>query len=62
MTVAVSRLTRDELVRNRADLLDELRVSEEDLRRRVDDETATAAERIALERLEEIAFLLGEDA
>jgi hypothetical protein len=61
MTVEVIRVTPDELLDDRKRLLDELPYSVDDLRRRVRSEVATADERAALERLGEIAFLLGED-
>lgn len=61
MTVKVIEVTKAELRRDRDALLATLRLDEQELRRRVDNEIATVGEREALERLEEIAFLLGED-
>ncbi|PRX44302.1 hypothetical protein B0I33_112180 [Prauserella shujinwangii] len=60
MTVTVINLTREELIESREKLLHDLRMTTEELRDRVTHETATTAERVALERLDEIAFLLGE--
>ena len=62
MTVSVVDVTKEDLLRSRESLLQRLRVSPEELRERVANETATAEERVALERLDEIAFLLGEQA
>lgn len=61
MTVEVIKVSTEELKRDRDQLLNELRLTEEDLRSRVLSEMATSREREALERLKEIAFLLGED-
>lgn len=61
MTVTVVNVDVDDLVRDRRGLLESLHLTESGLRERVDNETATRAERTALDRLEEIAFLLGED-
>jgi hypothetical protein len=61
MTVTVIEVTKVELRQDRAALLSDLSMDEQELRRRVDNEIATASERDGLERLEEIAFLLGED-
>ncbi|ACU97879.1 hypothetical protein Svir_29010 [Saccharomonospora viridis DSM 43017] len=62
MTVSVVDVTKEDLLRSRESLLQRLRLSPEELRERVANETATAEERVALERLDEIAFLLGEQA
>lgn len=61
MTVKVIEVTEAELRRDRDAILSSLRMDEQELRHRVDNEIATAGERNALERLKEIAFLLGED-
>lgn len=61
MTVKVIEVTEAELRQDREAILSSLRMDEQELRRRVDNEIATAGERDALERLAEIAFLLGED-
>ncbi|MFD4250474.1 hypothetical protein ACFWQL_12120 [Amycolatopsis thermoflava] len=61
MTVKVIEVTEAELRQDRDAILSSLRMDEQELRRRVDNEIATASERDALERLKEIAFLLGED-
>lgn len=61
MTVTVIDLDPDELGRSRSELLKSLHLTEDELRNRVDSETATREERTALDRLEEIAFLLGEE-
>lgn len=58
MTAAVINVTADELHRRRAEL--EEKYSVDDLRHRVDTETATEDDYIALEQFDEIAFLLGE--
>ncbi|MCP2255750.1 hypothetical protein LY13_004532 [Prauserella aidingensis] len=60
MTVDVINVTRDELVADRATLLAQLGLTHDELRRRVIREAATVEERDALDRLDEIAFLLGE--
>lgn len=62
MTVSVVDVTKEDLLRSRESLLQRLRLSPEELRERVANETASAEERVALERLDEIAFLLGEQA
>lgn len=62
MTVEVIKVSTAELQRDRARLLRELGMTEERLRHRVITEVADANERDILERLKEIAFLLGEDA
>ena len=62
MTVSVVDVTKEDLLRSRESLLQRLRLSPEELCERVANETATAEERVALERLDEIAFLLGEQA
>jgi hypothetical protein len=61
MTVGVIDVTPERLVNSRSELLESLHMSEEDLRNRVSNEIATAAEQSAVARLDEIAFLLGED-
>ncbi|SEF29272.1 hypothetical protein SAMN05421837_104617 [Amycolatopsis pretoriensis] len=61
MTVEVIKVSTDQLRRDREQLLRDLRITEDDLRSRVTGELATSDERAALERLKEIAFLLGED-
>ena len=62
MTVSVVDVTKEDLLRSRESLLQRLRLSPEELRERVANETATADERVMLERLDESAFLLGEQA
>jgi len=60
MTVAVIDVTTEELLRSREVLLQRLRLTPEELRERVRSEVATSEERDALQRLDEISFLLGE--
>lgn len=61
MTVEVVDLRSDELRSSREAVLDHISLSEAELRERVVGEIATSEEQAALARLEEIAFLLGED-
>jgi hypothetical protein len=61
MPVEVITVSTRELERDRERLLRELNMTESELRWRVISEVSTSHEREALERLKEIAFLLGED-
>lgn len=60
MTVTVIDVTTEELLRSREELLQQLRLTPDELRERVRSEVATSDERDALQRLDEISFLLGE--
>ncbi|EHR63779.1 hypothetical protein [Saccharomonospora cyanea] len=60
MTVTVIDVTTEELLRSREELLQRLRLTPDELRERVRSEVATSDERDALQRLDEISFLLGE--
>lgn len=61
MTVAVIELSTQDLLDRRADVLNDVKVSETELQRRVNAEAATTAEHVALEALDEIRFLLDDD-
>jgi hypothetical protein len=61
MTIAVVQLTKAQLIERRNSLLGELRISETELRDRVEHEMATFDERAIFQTLDEIAFLLAED-
>lgn len=61
MAITVIELSLEELVRRREEILEDLRMTEDELRDRAVHETATAEERSLLARLDEISFLLGED-
>ncbi len=61
MTVAVTEFTTPDLIARRAELLASIAFTHDELRERVECDAATEAEYSALESLDEIAFLLGED-
>lgn len=61
MTIAVVKLTKEQLIERRNNLLSELRISEAELRDRVEHEMATFDERAIFQTLDEIAFLLADD-
>jgi hypothetical protein len=62
MTVELIEVTPAQLQRQRADILSRLPVPLSELRRRAADHVATPDERELLIELEEVDFLLGDDA
>jgi hypothetical protein len=62
MTVELIDVTRHELQRRRAAILARIGTPLDELRRRAADHVATPEEREVLIELEEVDFLLGDDA
>lgn len=60
MAPNVMAVTSDELERRRAAILEDLKVTRDDLRARAESYTLTGEEWSAVTELEEIEFLLGE--